>query len=254
MPTYVNRNSGSPTVLTAFALPSLPTHLPGDMLVIILMGKSNNITQPTINNGWNSINRVFGGGGVEGVDTGPMFATAFWKIAGASETAPTITPGATAPTTWSWIGFSARPSPGKRWKTTGSFPQFTSASDADVASPLTGVGTAWNPPQPRAEDCILFAGAAVPSDVSTALASNTVSVAPWNMGTSVVNYLENPTGSDMAMASLVQHTMTGGASTGPPSASVTFTGGTNHSGLIAFVLVEDEVRPFVPQSGWGTPI
>ena len=116
--TQIGVTTGAPGAVTAFA-PTLPTHAAGDRLTLTVVGKYNTTTVPTINQGWTLVGSATGGTGSTGNDVGTVFTCTYAKDAtSSSETAPTVTPGATAPNSWEWICASHRPAAGKAWADT----------------------------------------------------------------------------------------------------------------------------------------
>ena len=141
-----------------------------------MVGKYETTTIPTINQGWTLVGSGTGGTGSAGDDTGQTFWAVYAKDAtSGSETAPTVTPGGTAPNSWEWIAATHRPAAGKTWADSigATAAWVPSASDTTTASPLTGTAGAWTGVQPTADDAI-FAVGVIPTDLGTALGATTI--------------------------------------------------------------------------------
>ena len=105
MVTRVGVTTGAPGTAAAFS-PTLPSHQTGDRLLLAVTGKYGTTTLPTINQGWTYVGaaNVSLGTGTTGNDVGTVFIRFYAKDAtSGAETAPTVTPGATAPNSWEWV-------------------------------------------------------------------------------------------------------------------------------------------------------
>jgi hypothetical protein len=229
--------TGAPAAATAFT-PTLPTHATGDRLTLVVTGKYNLTTVPTINQGWTLVKSGTGGTGVAGNDTGEVFWAVYQKdAASAAETAPTVTPGVVAPNSWEWVCFSASLPAGATWADTiaadGGWVQ--SASDTITSNPLTGTAGAWTNP-PTAGDAI-FEVAVIPTDLGSALGATTITATGLSGGTkstATTQYIENALGADSAAVYTYWTDFTGTATAGL-EISHTVTGASNHSGSIVAI-------------------
>ena len=234
----VAQTSGAPGTAAAFA-PTLPSHATGDRMILKVVGKYNTTTIPTINQSWVLLKSGTGGTGSTGNDTGQVFWAIYGKDAtSGSETAPTVTPGGTAPDSWEWECEVWRKGTGRTWKdaigTSAAWVQ--SASDTTTASPLTGTAGAFTG-QPTAEDAITTIGV-IPTDLGTALGATTITATGLSGGaiTSASQYVENALGGDTAAVYPRWQGFAGTASAGV-TMSFTVTGATNQSGsLVAIAL------------------
>lgn len=238
--------SGAPATAAAFA-PTLPTHAAGDRLFLVVSGKDATTTNCTINQGWTRLSTFFGGTGTTGNDAGGVFISTFAKDATSSaETAPTVTPGATAPDSWEWFCFTYRPGAGKMWADSiALLPAWSQGgSDTSTASPLTATCSAWTGAQPTAGDAILLVGG-TPTDLGTALGATTLTATGLSGGTkdtTTTNYVENSLGGDSAAVWADWTGFTGTASAGL-AVSIVVTGATNHSGTIIALAIRQTNAP-----------
>lgn len=250
MVTRVAVTTGAPASAAAFA-PTLPTHANGDRLVLVVVGKYDTTTVPTINQGWTLVGSGTGGTGSAANDTGTTFWAVYAKnAASGSETAPTVTPGATAPNSWEWICASHRPAAGDQWKDTiaASAPWVRAATDATTATPLTGTATSWGAGNfPTAGDAIFTVGA-IPTDLGTALGATTVTNTGLSGGTvtsATSQYVENALNADSAAVWAGWTGFTGTASAGT-AMSFAVTGASNLSGSLVAIALREELIPLVP--------
>jgi hypothetical protein len=248
--------TNAPAAVTAFT-PTLPTHTSGDRLILAVVGKYDTTTIPTINQSWTLLKSGTGGTGSTGNDAGQTF----WAVYGidatsSSMTAPTVTPGATAPNSWTWVAASYRPYTGYTWAdaigTSAAWVQ--SASDTSTASPLTGTAGAFTGVQPTGGDAI-FAVGVIPTDLGSALGATTLTATGLSGGTvtaATTQYTENTLGQDSAAVWADWTGFTGTASAGV-AASFTITSSTNHSGsIVAVALRQTLAATVVNVSGSGT--
>ena len=124
MVTRIAVTTGAPGSAAAFA-PTLPTHAAGDRLILAVVGKDQTTTVPTINQGWILVGSGTGGTGTTANDAGQTF----WAVLRegrdvGSMTAPTVTPGATAPNSWEWICASIDPTRARSGWTASAHPHF----------------------------------------------------------------------------------------------------------------------------------
>jgi hypothetical protein len=237
--------TGAPAA-SAFS-PTLPAHVAGDRLTLFVVGKYDTTTVPTINQGWLLVKSGTGGTGSAANDTGITFWAVYQKdvlfgVAANSDTAPTVTPGGTAPNSWEWVCVSHRPDTGKGWvdqiAATAAWVQ--SASDTTTATPLTGTCGAWTGVQPTAGDAI-FAVGVIPTDLGTALGTTTLTATGLSGGTldtTTTNYIENSVGQDTAAVWADWVGFTGTASAGL-AVSMAVTGASNLSGSIIGVAIRE---------------
>jgi len=236
----VATTTGAPGATTSFS-PTLSSHRPGDRLILGVLGKYNDTTVPTIDQGWTLVGSGTGGTGATGNDTGQTFWAVYAKDAlTSSETAPTVTPGATAPNSWEWICNTFRVGDLCAWRDTigASAGWVTSASDTSTASPLTGTAGAWTSFQPTSGDNILALGEA-PTDLGTALGATTLTATGLSGGrvqAATSQYIENALNADTCAVWAGWDGFTGTASAGL-AISFTITGATNQSGsMVAIAL------------------
>lgn len=237
--TRVAVTTGVPSGTSSFAT-TLPTHAAGDRMVLVVTGKYNTATVPTINQSWTLVGSGTGGTGSAAADTGQTFWAVYAKdAASGSETAPTVTAGGTAPNSWVWTCVTHRLGDGMQWRDTiaASVDWVQSASDTNTASPLTGTtGAFTNVPT---EYDALFAVGAVPTDAGTAQGTTTVTCTGLSGGavtTGTGQYVENALNQDTAATWAGWTDFTGTASAGV-ALSFTITSASNHSGsLIAVAL------------------
>lgn len=225
------------------ALPS--GYQAGDRLLAFVAGKYDTTTIPTINQGWTLLKSGTGGTGSTGNDTGLVFWAVYGKDAtSSSETAPTITVGATAPNSFESFTVAYRPSMGATWTdaitTSASYVQ--SASDTNTASTLTGTTGAFTN-QPTAGDAIAAFGV-IPTDLGTALGATTITATGLSGGTvtTTSGYVENGLGQDSASVFADWTGFTGTQSAGT-AISFTITSSTNHSGVVVAVALRETVDP-----------
>jgi hypothetical protein len=234
---HIATTTGAPAAATAFT-PTLPTHIAGDRLVLIVTGKYNTTTIPTINQGWTVVQSGTGGTGATGNDAGQTFWAVYAKDAASSaETAPTVTPGGTAPNSWEWVCTSHRAVTSWRDAITNGAGWVTAASDSNTASPLSGTAGAFTG-QPTEGDAIFSVGV-IPTDLGSALASVTLTATGLSGGSidqASAQYVENSLGQDTAAVWASWVNFFGTASAGL-AMSFTITGASNHSGsLVAIAL------------------
>jgi len=239
--TMVAQTSGAPANASAFA-PTLPSHATGDRMILKVVGKYNTTTIPTINQSWVLLGSGTGGTGSTGNDTGQVFWAVYGKDAtSGSETAPTVTPGGTAPDSWEWECEVWRKGTGRSWKdaiaTSAAWVQ--AVSDTSTASPLTGTASAFSG-QPTAEDAISCAGV-IPTDLGSALGATTITATGLSGGsiTSTSQYVENAMGGDTALVYPRWLGFAGTASAGV-AMSFTVTGATNQSGVLVAIALRQQ--------------
>jgi hypothetical protein len=226
----------NPTSASAFT-PTLPTNAAGDRMTLVVTGKYNTTSVPTINQGWTLVGSGTGGTGSTGNDAGQTFWAVYQKDSGGSETAPTVTPGGTAPNSWEWICTSHRPGSGFTWAdtiaTSGNWVK--AASDTSTSSPLTGTAAAFGT-NPTAGDAIFCVGV-IPTDLGTALGTTTLTCTGLSGGTKSTassQYIEASLGQDSAAVWAGWTDFTGTASAGV-AMSFTVTGASNQSGSLVAV-------------------
>lgn len=236
--------SGAPASAAAFS-PTLPAHAAGNRILLAVLGKDQTTTMPTVAGGdltWVLLGQGTGGTGTNAADTGQVF----WQVWGAdctsaAHTAPTVTPGGTAPNSWVWFC--------QTWAKTRAYWMpladvaaggVTSGSDTTTASPLAGSGTFTY--QPATDDGIATFGV-IPTDLGTTLASVTVAATGVTAGTISIagGYVENALGNDVA-GSAAAKTIFTGTSTGATTFTHTFTGATENSGVVVGVLLRDSAN------------
>lgn len=216
-------------------------------MVLVVTGKYNTTSIPTINQGWTIVQSGTGGTGSTGNDAGQTFWAVYAKDATSSaETAPTVTPGGTAPNSWEWACFTyEHGSTGWLDAIANGAAWVTAASDSTTASPLTGTAGAWTGVEPTAGDAILAVGV-VPTDLGSALGTTTLTCTGLSGGTkdtTSTNYRENSLGQDSALVWADWVDFTGTASAGL-AMSFTVTGASNQSGsLIAIALRAEPPDP-----------
>jgi hypothetical protein len=231
--------TGAPGSTAAFS-PTLPTNSAGDRMTLVVTGKYNTTTVPTINQGWTLVGSGTGGTGSTGNDSGQTFWAVYQKDSTGSETAPTVTPGGTGPNSWEWVCVSHRlVGPGAAWADTiaASGDWVKAASDTSTASPLTGTAAAFGT-APTTGDAIFCVGV-VPTDLGSALGTTTLTATGLSGGTkstATTQYVENSLGQDTAAVWADWTGFTGTASAGV-AMSFTITGASNQSGsLVAITL------------------
>lgn len=238
--------TGAPGSVAAFA-PTLPTHAAGDRLTLFVTGKYDTTTTPTINQGWTLVHAYTGGTGSTGNDVGPVFIALYAKDATSSaETAPTVTPGATAPNSWEWVCASHRPGSGKVWADPISLlPGWSfGASDTSTTSPLTGAPTTQIG---ITDGDAMFAVGVIPTDLGSALGSVTYTQPSLSGGTKTTatsQYVENALGNDTA-AVWVGWTGFTGTTTAAQAATVSLavTSASNLSGAIMNISLREQDDP-----------
>ena len=234
--------TGAPATAAAFA-PTLPSHATGDRMVLVVTGKYNTTSIPTINQGWVLVQSGTGGTGTTGNDAGQTFWAVYAKdAASGAETAPTVTPGGTAPNSWEWACFTySHGSTGWVDAITNGAGWVTAASDSTTASPLTGTAGAWTGVEPTSGDAILAVGV-IPTDLGSALGATTLTCTGLSGGTkstATSQYVENALGQDSALVWADWVDFTGTASAGL-AMSFTVTGATNQSGSLVAIALRAE--------------
>jgi len=236
--TRVAVTTGAPANTNAFT-PTLPTHAAGDRILVFVAGKYDTTTIPTVNSGWLTVGSGTGGTGVTGADTGLVFWALYAIDAtSSSQTAPTVTPGATAPNSWEWVAVSYRPGAGKGWRDpiVTSAPWVASGSDTNTASALTAAATLTN--KPTTGDAVAAFGV-TPTDLGTALGATTLATPGLAAGTLTADtYIENALGADTASVHATWDYFIG-TSSSTTTPSFTITSSTNHSGVVVVVALRE---------------
>lgn len=229
---------------TASYTVTLPTHDTNDLLLHVTGGKYDTTSVATIDQGWTLIKSGTGGTGVTGNDSGTNFTFVYAKIAGsASETAPVVTAGGTAPNSWVGWTFSLVLGQGMAWKDAiGSNVDWVQmASDATTASPMTGTPTAFTG-QPTANDALL-AFFASPTDSHSGVTAGSITgtgladgLAATTSGKQLANALNNDC--DVTYWPLYGFS---GTLSGSPTASVTYnTTSTISNGVVTVIAIRQD--------------
>jgi hypothetical protein len=234
--TQVATTTGAPANASAFSITLPSGYASGDRMICVVTGKYETTTIPTINQSWTLIGSGTGGTGSAGNDTGQTFWAAYAKDAtSGSETAPTVTPGGTAPNSWEWVCSIFRKPSSESWLDAigASAAWCTSASDTSTSSPLTGTAGAFTGVQPTDGDGIFVVGTA-PTDLGSALGATTLTATGLSAGkisSATSQYVENALGNDTCAVWASWLGFAGTASAGV-AASLTITSATNQSGSI----------------------
>jgi len=235
---------------------TMPTHVAGDRLVVVELGKYQGATALTEASGtWFSpAGRIaFATGQSNGNDSGTAHANIFIKDALSASEAITLVPGATAPNSWEFFA-AAFPTPPNGWADAVSAVPISSIVDTNTASPLSGTIPAFGAGAPSPGDMLCLFGV-TPSDTGTALGAVSLTNAGLSGGTVAGQlYAENALGQDTGSA-VADWTGFTGAESGDYSASMTITSSTaQYGGLILIALREAAGGAPAGFEGWGMPI
>jgi fibronectin-binding autotransporter adhesin len=243
----------APAAVTAQSV-TLPAHESGDRIFVVVQGKFDTTTIPTIDQGFTLIKSGTGGVGTAATDTGPTFTAVYAKDAtSSSESNPTVTPGGTAPNSWTISTLAYTPAEGLVFTDTiGSNVSWAEVlSDADTLGFLVGTTASFTGGQPTAGDLILAVGG-VPSDAGTVYAASTTMTATGlSDGGRTGTYVENALNNDFAQVAVDWFGFSGTASSGI-TASLGITTLANHSGSIAVILVRQGVGGSSSYAAAGT--
>lgn len=242
MVSVVGTTSGAPASSAAFQI-TLPSYASGDRGILIVSGKPSTLSTPTIDQGWTLLVSTSNlGVGIQGADTGTVRVNIYAKDLDASETAPTVTPGTTAPNTWVWVCRTFRPDSGKTWlDALASMPR-SLAADTNTASPQAANSSGMA--SSTAGDAV-FVCMGNPSDSITAVASGTITATGLTGGTveaTSTNFVANSLGNDCSVFWMGWTGFTGTQS-GQFASSMTGTGLTNHSGAVITMSVREQAGP-----------
>jgi hypothetical protein len=186
--TVVDRVTGAPTSTASFTPGAMPTHdnTQSDRVRLIVTGKDNTMSTPTISGGsgaWTFVGTATGGTGATAADTG-ICAIFVWErdVTSSSESAPTVTAGATAPDSWEYALVTVRPAAGKVAKdAVGTSSQLQTGSDTSTGTGTGATLSAFSPQITAGDALILVAG--VPTDSKAGSISETASATGLSGGT-----------------------------------------------------------------------
>lgn len=237
------------------AAQSLPTHADKDRIILVLGGKYDDTSLPTIGgtsgSGWVLLGTATGGTGTPGADVGKSFLFVYGLDCTSSAMGNvSFTAGGTGPNSSTFFMVTFRPSSGKVFKDAlgASAPWVLFTDDTNTASPLTGTSAAFAG-QPEAGDALFCVGA-VPSD-SGVISGTTSSITATGLSGGTVTFMdfvESGTGDDSAQVGSEWLGFTGTATSGV-TATHTVASLSNHSGPIAYIALREGVPgPNVPTS------
>jgi hypothetical protein len=226
--------NGVPASTASYAV-LMPAGSPqvGDRYVLVVMGKYNTTTVPTISSGWTLVGSGTGGTGSPGNDAGQVFWAVFvHEVVSTPVAQPTITAGATAPNSWLTVNYLWRTSTTWRDTVTADAPWVLAASDTGLASPLAV--TPSSTLTLETGDALMCVGG-IPSDTGTAAdGTNYVTRPGLSGGTKTYSYVETALGQDMGVLPARWVGFTGPST--DPAYNIGFgSGGTNHSGVMVVI-------------------
>ena len=229
-PTSGDFTSVNPTI-------TLPAHAAGCRLVVLVSGKPETMTTPSMNQGFTLVGSTTGGTGTLGADTGQVYYYVFAKdAASGAETNPTLTLGS-GNNVGMWVANSYLPAKDKTWadviEASADWVQFINDSDSSTGT-FTGTASAFGD-APVTGDAILT-GVGCPSDAGSSFSAvPTMTMTGLSGGTKAVAlYTDTLSLNDFAsgIADWVDFTGTGSSGL---TYSGSFASNTNGSGVIACV-------------------
>jgi hypothetical protein len=225
--------------------PTLPEHVTGERLVLVVQGKDQTTAVPTLGGSWTLIGSGTGGTGSLLADQGQMFWAAYAKdAASSSETAPTVTVGSPAPNTLVWTCVSFLAATGYSWADTiaASAPWVQGISDTSTATPLTGTTSSFSP-QPTTGDLLFMVGG-TPTDGNANLSTSSLTATGISGGITPLIATQRITTSGGFDASAYYAWL--GGFTGPASSGITASIATTSAANLSGVLVVLSMRQSVP--------
>lgn len=222
---------GSYSAGTGSATPGLPTHSPGDLLLLWVWYGNSIGAAPSAPADWSYVGGVFGGDtAAYGLDAGPRGIALWYKVAGAAETAPTVTNGGTGTTRTFAAHIVAVTKTLDAW-----VPPVATGGQDSTTDTAFSVVAASNPGAQTGD--ALFVGLCWAPDNATGSAADF----EWQGLTGVdpffVAAVANQQGNDMRIGLYHDSGVTGTA-TGPPSYSATLSAA--GAGVALFARVRDE--------------